>query len=699
MVATLIFLGLAVAGLLLLVLSAILGHDMEHDLAAGADISEGAPGAFSVKTFAVFLTAFGAIGALAHHLLRGQPGAITVSSALGVGSGVVLSAVYVLAMRAVYSQQASSLITDRELVGIEGRVTIAIPADGLGEVSCLIGEQTTRRMARAPGQGAIPEGAIVRIKQVYGDALGLGQYLVPVLVLLTVFVCWVVVMTAIRNYIKVPPNKVAVFYGRKHKTPQGRIIGFRLVTGGARLRLPVLESVTYLDLMVFPIDLDVKDVPNKDGVLVSVQSVANVKIRNDEQSLIAAAERFLGLKHEDIKEIAYKNLEGHLRSIVGRLTVEEIVRDRQKFNQEVLQEAGADLARIGLGVDILTVQKIDDKEGYIQALGKRRTAEVKRDAQIGEAEAAREATIKSTTSLREGKERENENLALVAQAEKERDVKKAHYESEIESERARAKQASPLAEAKARQEVVQQETQIEIVRTQRQIEVAQAEATKREQQLLAEVVKPAYAERQRTILNAEAQKQKEILEAEGKKTATITIGEGERQRHALEGMGEADAMKAKLLAEAEGTKAKLLAEAEGVKAKMLAEAEGIKAKLLAEAEGALKKAEAFEQLSEAARTMLVLERFPDVIRAFAPVAGAVAAPLGNIDKLVMIDGGGAGNGGGTLGRLASTVPTTMFNLMQMSNALGIDLTGLLGKLGVQAAGDGVTDGAKTPKPE
>ena len=171
------------------------------------------------------------------------------------------------------------------------------------------------------------------------------------------------------------------------------MIGFRLVTGGARFKWPVLEDVTYMDLMVFPIDLDVKDVPNKDGVLVSVQGVANVKIRNDEQSLIAAAERFLGLGHTDIKEIAYKNLEGHLRSIVGRLTVEEVVRDRQKFNQEVLTEAASDLAKIGLGVDVLTVQKIEDKEGYIQALGKKRTAEVKRDATIGEASASREATI------------------------------------------------------------------------------------------------------------------------------------------------------------------------------------------------------------------------------------------------------------------------------------------------------------------
>ena len=509
-----------------------------------------------------------------------------------------------------------------------------------------------------------------------------GLTLLPALLALAALVVFVVFLTAARNYIKVPPNKVAVFYGRKHKTADGKQIGFRLITGGAGWRWPVLESVTYLDLTIFPIDLDVRDVPNVDGVLVSVQAVANVKIRSDGQSLIAAAERFLGRSPVEIKEIAYKNLEGHLRSIVGRLTVEEIVRDRAKFNQEVLTEAASDLAKIGLSVDVLTIQKVFDAEGYIEALGKRRTAEVKRDATIGEALASREATIQSTTSLREGKERENENLALVAQAEKERDVRKAIYLAEVQAQEARSHQAGPLADAQARQQVVQQEVQVELLRTQKQTEVAEAEATKREKQLLAEVVKPAAAAKQQVILQAEATKEREILEAEGHKTAVITVAEAEKQKLQMEGLGQAEALKAKLLAEAEGTKAKLLAEAEGNRAKLLAEADGVRAKLLAEAEGAMKKAQAFADLDASAKTMLVLERFPEVIKAFAPVAGAVAAPLGNIDKLVMVDGGGGGEGSSPLHRLAGTVPATMFNLVQSAQALGLDVSALLGKVGV-----------------
>jgi flotillin len=510
--------------------------------------------------------------------------------------------------------------------------------------------------------------------------------LVPVLLVLAALVVLVVFMTAVRNYIKVPPNKVAVFFGRKHRTPDGATVGFRLITGGASLRWPIFESVSYLDLNIFSIDLDVRDVPNKDGVLVSVQAVANVKIRSDEVSLTAAAERFLSRSTDDIKQMAYKNLEGHLRSIVGRLTVEEIVRDRAKFNQEVLTEAAADLAKIGLGVDVLTIQKVSDAEGYIEALGKKRTAEVKRDAQIGEALAAREATIQSTTALREGKETENQNLALVAQAEKERDVRKAQYQAEVQAQQARSQQAGPLSEAKARQEVVAQEVQVEVIHTLKQTEVAEAAALQREKALLAEVVKPAEAQKVQTILQAEAAKQREILAAEGHKTAVVAVADAEKQRLALEGTGAADALRAKLLAEAEGNKAKLLAEAEGIKAKLLAEAEGIKAKLLAEAEGALKKAQAFAKIDEGARTMLVLERLPDIIKAFAPVAGAVAAPMGNIDKVIMIDGGGEGSS--TLKRYADTVPSTMFSVLQTAQALGLDISGLLKKLGVQEVKEG-----------
>ena len=209
-----------------------------------------------------------------------------------------------------------------------------------------------------------------------------------------------------RNYLKVSPNAVAVLSGRKRKLPDGRVVGYRMVKGGAALRIPLLEKVEYLHLNVMTIPLEIKRAYTLKGVPVSVKAVANVKIRGDETSLQAAAERFLGMTHVEVQKVIFQTLEGHLRSILGTLTVEEVNSDRQSFAQKLTSEAAADLEKMGLGVDVLTIQEISDEEEYLNALGKRRTAEVKRDATIGEAEAMRDSKIKSAQAMQEGREGE-----------------------------------------------------------------------------------------------------------------------------------------------------------------------------------------------------------------------------------------------------------------------------------------------------
>ncbi len=514
----------------------------------------------------------------------------------------------------------------------------------------------------------------------------LGKFLGPWMWLLMVAAFVALLRIIAKNYIRVPPNKVAVFYGRKRKTKDGKDKGFLPVTGGAKLKLPLVESVAYLDLNVFSIDLDVHGAPNKDGVQVDVKGVANVKILSDMTSLEAACERFLGMRPEEIREIAYKNLEGHLRAIVGRLTIEEIVSDRQKFNQEVLREAAEDLAKIGLGIDVLTIQEIHDAYGYIDALGQKRTAEVKSHAKIGTAEAERDANIRASTAMREGKQKENENLALIAEAEKLRDVKKAGYEAEIKRQQAIAGVSGPLAEAEARQKLVEQEVAVERIRTLKEVEVADAEATRKERELIATVIKPADAKRQATVLEAEGQRQAAILEAEGRKQAVVATAEAEKLKREMEGAGEAAAIRARGEAEASAVKAKLLAEAEALKAKLLAEAEGVE-----------RKAEAFAKLDQAGKTMLVLDRLPEIVRQFSSVMGAIAAPMGNIDKVVMIDSGSA-DGHSSLGRFAGTVPGVLFELIQKAQSLGLDVRGLLAKAGIEAAADaGVPDSSTKAK--
>ncbi|HEY7543517.1 MAG TPA: SPFH domain-containing protein, partial [Blastocatellia bacterium] len=410
------------------------------------------------------------------------------------------------------------------------------------------------------------------------------------------------------NYIKVPPNTAAVFSGRKRKLTDGRVVGYRMVKGGAALRIPVLEKVDYLALNVITIPLEIRRAYTLKGVPVSVKAVANVKIKGDDVSLQAAAERFLGMSQIEVQKVIFQTLEGHLRAILGTLTVEEINNDRQSFAQKLTSEAASDLERMGIGVDVLTIQEISDEEGYLDALGKKRTAEVKRDAQIGEAEATRDSKIQASLAMQEGEKVKLDTEANISLAQRDLEVKKAQYQAEVQKERSTAEQSGPLSSAKARQLVVAEEVRVEKIRTQEQIAVQEQEILRREKELEATVVKPADAARTAAVLKAEAAKQAAILEAEGRRASLIAIAEAEQERLRKEGQGRAAAI------EAEGK-----AEAAKIEAVGLAQAKAIEAQGLAEATAIQKKAEAWRQFNEAARLQTILEKLPSILQATAPV--------------------------------------------------------------------------------
>jgi flotillin len=501
---------------------------------------------------------------------------------------------------------------------------------------------------------------------------GLTDSLFLPLVIAAVVVLAVIMVGSLfsRNYIKVPPNVVAVFSGRKRRLPDGRAVGYRLVKGGAGLRIPVLEKVDYLSLNVMTIPLEIKRAYTLMGVPVGVKAVANVKIKGDDVSLQAASERFLGMAPKEVQQVIFQTLEGHLRSILGTLTVEEINNDRTSFAQKLTSEAAVDLERMGLGVDVLTIQEISDEEGYLDALGKKRTAEVKRDADIGEAEATRDSKIKASLALQEGEKVRLDAQANIALAERDLQIKQAKYQAEIESERAKAHQAGPLASAQSKQAVVAEEVKVERVRTQEQIAVQEQEVMRRTRELEATVEKPADANRSAAILKAEASKQAAILEAEGKKLAMIAMAEADQERLKKEGFGRAAAI------EAEGR-----AEAAKIEALGLAQAKSIEAQGLAEANAILKKAEAWQQFNEAAKLQTVLEKLPSILQASTSIFGAVAAPLGNIDKVVVIEQGNSQGQSGVT-RFASNAPAVIFNLLQQLEALGLNLPDVLSQLGV-----------------
>ncbi len=501
----------------------------------------------------------------------------------------------------------------------------------------------------------------------------LTRLLMPFIVLFVVLALFIAAALFSRNYLKVAPNCVAVLSGRKRKLSDGHIVGYRMVRGGAALRLPLLEKVDYLSLNVLTIPLEIKRAYTLKGVPVSVKAVANVKIRGDETSLHAAAERFLQMTQDQVQRVIFQTLEGHLRSILGTLTVEEVNSDRGSFAQKLTSEAAADLEKMGIGVDVLTIQEISDEEDYLNALGRRRTAEVKRDAVIGEAEANRDAKIKSAQALQEGERARLDAEAEIAQAQRDLAIRQAQYQAEVEAERAKAAQTGPLAEARARQGVVAEQVKVERTRTQEMISVQEQEVSRRQKELEATVIKPADAERQAAVVRAEAAKLAAVLEAEGKRSALIALAEAEQEKLRKEGAGRAAAI------EAEGR-----AEAAKVEALGLAQAKAIEAQGTAEATAILKKAEAWQQFNESARLQTILEKLPAIIQSSAGIFGAVAAPLGNIDKVVVIDQGGGDSAQGGMARLAKTAPSVVFNLLQQFEALGINVPALVEKLGVKS---------------
>ncbi len=532
----------------------------------------------------------------------------------------------------------------------------------------------------------------------------LGDYTIlifPVVILGIVIAALIAIMLIGRNYIKVSPNQAAVISGRSRKLDDGTKVGYRLVRGGATLVFPFLEKVEFLDLNVITVPLATSRAYTVQGVPVSVKAVANVKIKGDDTSLRSAAERFLGMPQEQFHRLVFQTLEGHLRAILGTLTVEEINNDRQSFAQKLTTEAAGDLEKMGIGLDALTIQEISDDEGYLDALGKRRTAEVKRDAEIGQAEANRDSKIKASLALQEGEKVRLETEALIAQSQRETEIQKAQVQAEIESERAKANQAGPLADAKAQQQVTVEEVRVEKVRTQEQISVQEQEVLRKEKELEATVVKQAEADRKAAVLRAQGLQEAQILEAEGRKQAQIATAEAEAQKLQREGQGRASAVEAEGKAEAEKIRAVGLAEAERLQAKGLAEAKAIEAQGLAEAKAIMEKAAAWREFNDAARLQTILEKLPSIIESSAPVFRAVSEPLGKIDKIVMIDQGG-GNGESNqsgINRFAQTGPTVIFSLLQQLQALGLNWPDVLAQLGIENSGDAAnSEKPVTPKP-
>ncbi len=457
-----------------------------------------------------------------------------------------------------------------------------------------------------------------------------------VAIITVLFVLLVLAFVYSSRYKKVGPNQVLIISGRGQTmrdpaTGQPVRRSYRMVRGGGTFVWPVLERVDEIFLEIMTIDVMTTKVYTKVGVAVTVDGVAQVKVRGDEISIATAAEQFLSKSVAEIKNVALQTLEGHLRAILGTMTVEQIYQDRDAFALRVQEVAAGDLQNMGLGIVSFTIRDIRDDQGYLDALGQARIAEVKRDATIGQALAARDATIRSAQANQEGQAAKYAADTKIAESNKDYSVQKAAYDAETNRRKAEAELAYPLQQNITNQQVKAEEIQVLVVEKTKQIELQQQEVLRRQQELDATVKKPAEAESAKMHTLAEATKFQTLTQAEGQAAATRSIGQGE---------------------------------ADAIRARGLAQAEVIRAQGFAEAEAMEKKAAAWQQYNQAAIIQQLIEALPKV-------AEAIARPLAQTERIVIISSGGSGEGAG-----ASKITQDIANIVAQVPATVEALTGV-----------------------
>jgi flotillin len=361
-----------------------------------------------------------------------------------------------------------------------------------------------------------------------------------------------------------------------------------------------------------------------------VDGVAQIKVRGDDVSIRTSAEQFLSKTADEIRSVALQTLEGHLRAILGTMSVEEVYQNREAFAQRVQEVAATDLANMGLMIVSFTIRDIKDNQGYLEALGRPRTAQVKRDALIGQAEADRDAIIRSAQANQSGQEAKFVADTKVAEANRDYQMKVAEYQASVNQRKAEADLAYDLQRFKTGQAVKAEQVQVDIVEKQKQIELQQQEIQRRQKELEATVQKPADAQRYQVE----------------------TLATAKRFQLETEAAGNASAIKATGIAEAEANKAKGFAQADVIKAQGVAEAEAM-----------ARKADSFKQYNEAAVIQMLIAVLPEV-------AGKISEPLAKTDRITIISSGD-GTGAG-----ASKVTGDITNIMAQLPAVIESLTGV-----------------------
>ncbi|HWG88054.1 MAG TPA: SPFH domain-containing protein [Candidatus Acidoferrales bacterium] len=444
-----------------------------------------------------------------------------------------------------------------------------------------------------------------------------------------------------RLYRKVGPHEALIVYG---------LGGTKVVKGAGKIIIPMIQTYRLLSLELMGFDVaPQQDLYTRQGVAVSVEAVAQLKVKSDEISIKTASEQFLTKTPQQREGLIRLVMEGHLRGIIGQLTVEQIVKEPEMVGDRMRATCAADMSKMGLEVISFTIKEVRDKNEYIANMGRPDVARIKRDADVAAAEAERDTAIKKAEAQRASAiaraqaDQERvlaETLSQAKQAEATRDleVKRAEYAEMVKKQQAQADKAYEIQQNIQQQQVIAEQVKVQLIEREQQTKVQEAEISRHQNELIATVLKQAEIEKQRVLNLAEAEKQRLIAEAEGRSNAIRMQGEAEADIIFKKGEAEAKAMNI--------------------------------------------KAEAYQEYNQAAVVDKLITSLPDVVR-------AMSAPLANVDKITVVSTGNGHSAGlnkitGDMTEIAAQVPALFESLS------GMRISDLLSK--VRLIGD------KAPKP-
>jgi flotillin len=457
-----------------------------------------------------------------------------------------------------------------------------------------------------------------------------------------------------RLFRKAGPHEALIVYGFR---------GTRIIKGRGTLIFPMVETARDLSLELMSFDVaPQQDLYTMQGVAVTVEAVAQLKVKSDPESIQTAAEQFLTKSDQNREALIRLVMEGHLRGIIGQLTVEQIVKEPEMVGDRMRNTCAGDMNKMGLEVISFTIKEVRDKNEYISNMGRPDIARIKRDADVATAEAERDTAIRRAQAVREAaiakaqadQERvlaETLSLAKQSEAQRDLDIKKAQYLETVKHQQAQADKAYEIQTNVMQQQVIAEQVKISQIEKEAQIKVQDAEIERRERELIATVLKQAEIERRRIETLASAEKQRLISEAEGHASAIRTQGEAEAEIVFKKGDAEARAMNV--------------------------------------------KAEAYQEYNQAAVIDKLISNMPEIVK-------ALAAPLQNVDRITIVSTGGESAGmnkvTGDLTKMAAQIPALFETLsgMQMSDLFAkVQQIGEGPKAKAAAAGDTKGDGNGT----